>query len=140
MPTMTILVGTRKGAFLVDPDTGPGGMRGPFCDTWPVQHVTHDPATGILYAASGSPWYGPTVWRSTDGGATWTQSGAGLTYGSDGPAVTPVWNIMPTNGALYAGVEPAGLFRSEDAGVTWTHVAGLREHPSLPTWHPVRAV
>ena len=136
MPKTTILVGTRKGAFLVDPDAGPVGIRGPFCDTWPIQHVTHDPGTGILYAASGSPWYGPTVWRSTDRGDTWTQSSEGLSYGPDGPAVTRVWNITPATGALYAGVEPAGLFRSDDDGVSWTHVAGLREHPSLPTWQP----
>lgn len=136
MPSTTILVGTRKGAFLVDPDAGAAGVRGPFCETMPIQHLVFDPATSTLYAASGSPWYGPTVWRSTDLGASWTQSSVGLAYGADEPAVTRVWNITPANGTLYAGVEPAGLFRSDDGGVTWTHVSGLREHPSLPTWQP----
>lgn len=136
MSKTTILVGTRKGVFLVDPDAGATAVRGPFCETMSIQHLTHDPAMGALYAASGSPWYGPTVWRSGDGGATWSQSSEGMSYGPDGPAVTRVWNVTPANGALYAGVEPAGLFRSDDAGATWTHVAGLRHHPSRPDWQP----
>jgi len=47
-----------------------------------------------------------------------------------------IWNVTPAHGALYAGVEPAGLFRSDDRGQTWSHVAGLREHPSTPEWQP----
>jgi len=136
MPRTVILVGTRKGAFLVDPDGGPTAIQGPFCETMPIQHLTHDPVTDTLYAASGSPWYGPTVWRSTDGGASWSQSSLGMGYGPDEPPVTRVWNITPAHGALYAGVEPAGLFRSDDGGLSWTHVAGLREHPSRPEWQP----
>ena len=136
MSKTTILVGTRKGAFLVDPDRGAASISGPHCETMPVQHLTSDPATGTLYGAAGSPWYGPTVWRSTDRGATWSQSSEGMTYGPDEPAVTRVWNITPAHGALYAGVEPAGLFRSDDGGTSWTHVAGLREHPSRPDWQP----
>jgi photosystem II stability/assembly factor-like uncharacterized protein len=78
------------------------------------------------------------VWRSTDLGETWTSSSAGLTYGDapDDPAITRVWNVTAVEDTLYAGVEPAGLFRSDDGGVTWTHVAGLREHPSTPGWQP----
>ena len=131
-----VLVGTRKGAFLIDPLGAAPTVRGPFCGTMPIQHVTWDPASRSLLAGAGSPWYGPTVWRSTDLGETWSQSSEGLTYGDDQPAVTRVWNITPANGALYAGVEPAGLFRSEDGGVTWQHVAGLRAHPSTPDWQP----
>ncbi len=131
-----ILVGTRKGAFVVEPVAGGARIRGPFCGTMPVQHVTWDPATRTLLAGAGSPWYGPTVWRSTDLGDTWSQSSEGLTYGEGEPAVTRVWNVTPAHGELYAGVEPAGLFRSRDGGVTWEHVAGLRAHPSTPDWQP----
>lgn len=136
MSRTVILVGTRKGAFLVDPDGGTAGVQGPFCETMPIQHLAHDPATDTLYGASGSPWYGPTVWRSTDRGATWSQSSLGMGYGPDEPPVTRVWSVTPAHGALYAGVEPAGLFRSEDGGLSWAHVAGLREHPSRPGWQP----
>ena len=37
---------------------------------------------------------------------------------------------------MFAGVEPAGLFRSDDKGVTWQHVEGLTNHPTRPTWGP----
>ena len=37
---------------------------------------------------------------------------------------------------IYAGVEPAGLFRSRDGGATWEHVEGLTNHPSRPEWQP----
>ncbi len=131
-----VLVGTRKGAFVVDPAADGVRIGGPFCGTMAIQHLAWDPAQGTLLAAAGSPWFGPTVWRSTDRGAIWTQSSAGLTFGDDQPAVTRVWNITAAHGALFAGVEPAGLFRSLDGGANWEHVAGLREHPTTPDWQP----
>ena len=130
MATRTLtLLGTRKGAFILELD-GAGervALRGPFCDAMPIQHFAWDPQREALLAAAGSPWYGAVVWRSTDLGETWTQSGEGLTYGQgDGvPAVERVWNLTSVDGSIYAGVEPAGLFRSDDGGVTWSHVAGL---------------
>jgi photosystem II stability/assembly factor-like uncharacterized protein len=95
-----------------------------------------DAATGTIYAAAGSPWYGPAIWRSDDLGATWSHSSAGLTYGDDGPAIPSAWNVTAAHGTVYAGVEPAGLFRSVDRGATWGHVAGLTSHPTRPTWQP----
>jgi photosystem II stability/assembly factor-like uncharacterized protein len=139
MPSrLLILLGTKKGAFVLEGDPTRDGftIRGPFCETMPVGHLAWDPATRALVAGAGSPWYGPTIWRSPDLGATWSQSSAGLTYGEDGPAVTRVWNVTAANGAIWAGVEPAGLFRSDDGGVTWSHVSGLRDHPSRPGWQP----
>src|SRR5205823_10504844 len=71
---------------------------------------------------------------SADLGESWTHSGEGLNFGADGPEVTRIWGIQPAHGALYAGVEPAGLFRSDDGGRSWSHVAGLRQHPTCPDW------
>ena len=135
-----LLIGTRKGAFILESDAARESWRtrGPFCDTWPIHHVNRG-ADGTLYAAGGNAWYGPTVWQSADDGSTWTQSSEGITYGDDENKVTTIWNVTPAPGAndtLYAGVEPAGLFRSDDHGQTWRHVSGLREHPSLPEWQP----
>jgi photosystem II stability/assembly factor-like uncharacterized protein len=132
-----VLVGTRKGAFILQSDESrrTWQLRGPFCETWPIHHLVRD-ANGVLYGAGGSNWYGASVWRSDDDGASWTQSSEGLTYGDDGPKVTTIWNLTPADGTLYAGVEPAGLFRSRDGGRSWQHVAGLREHPSRPDWQP----
>ena len=133
-----LLVGTKKGAFILQSDASRRDwrVRGPFCETWPIHHLVRAGSDGTLYAAGGNAWYGPSVWRSEDDGATWSQSSDGLTYGDDGPTITTIWNLTPSNGTLYAGVEPAGLFRSEDHGQTWSHVAGLREHPSTPEWQP----
>lgn len=133
-----VLLGTRKGAFILESDAGrrDWSLRGPFCETWPLNHVVGDPATGTIYAGGGNEWFGPAVWKSADLGASWTHSSAGLGYAPGEDPIKSVWSLAPANGTLYAGVEPAGLFRSTDAGETWDHVAGLREHPSRPHWHP----
>lgn len=133
-----LLVGTKKGAFILesDADRGRWGMRDPVCDAWPINHFTADTESGYLYAGGGSEWYGPAVWRSGDLGKTWQQSSEGLNYGEGGPDVKTVWSLGRSNGHLYAGVEPAGLFVSADRGASWEHVQGLREHPSSSEWMP----
>jgi len=139
MRRLEVLVGTKKGAFILDGDAVRHDwlVRGPFCETWPIHHFVRA-ADGTLYAAGGNAWYGPSVWRSDDDGVNWSQSSSGLTYGDDGPKITTIWNLTPSvdGKTVYAGVEPAGLFRSDDLGETWTHVAGLRDHYSRPDWQP----
>jgi photosystem II stability/assembly factor-like uncharacterized protein len=39
-------------------------------------------------------------------------------------------------GVIYAGVEPASLFKSADGGATWSHIESLNEHPTTSTWNP----
>jgi hypothetical protein len=175
MPRVMLLVGTPKGAFILESDAErrTWTTRGPLCEGWPIHDLIVEPGSGALLAAGGSPWYGPAVWRSEDLGETWTHSGAGLAFGdghgvgagtadpdgaadrrgaadpagaadgdaaravSEEPAVVTVWSLNTTpDGALLAGVEPAGLFRSDDGGTTFRHVAGLRQHESRPTWQP----
>lgn len=133
-----ILLGTKKGAFILESDGGrrPWTVRGPFCETWPINHVIGDAATGTIYAGGGNEWFGPAVWKSTDCGASWTHSSAGLAYASGEVPIKSVWSLAVASDCLYAGVEPAGLFRSTDGGVSWTHVSGLREHPSRAGWVP----
>lgn len=134
---VALLLGTRKGAFILDqrPD-GTWNVGAPLCDGWPIHHLAWDPDARALLAGGGSPWYGAAVWRSTDFGRTWTHSSEGLGYGDDGPKIESIWNVKASNGSLYAGVQPAGLFRSDDDGQTWSHVSGLRDHPSRPEWQP----
>lgn len=136
-----VMVGTVKGGFLLESDEHrrEWKVRGPFCNGWEVSNMTFDPATGSIVAACFAetwPKTIPAVWRSADLGESWTRSEKGLTYGEDGPALMRIWNLTPAHGVLYAGVEPAGLFRSDDGGESWTHVAGLREHPTRPEWGP----
>ena len=138
MTRTLLLVGTSKGAFILDggADRASWSIRGPLCEGWPIHDLQWDPATRSIYAGGGSVWYGPAVFRSNDLGDTWTHSSEGLTYGDDGPKIPTVWNVTPAHGSIFAGVEPAGLFRSEDGGANWSHVAGLRDHPSRPGWQP----
>ncbi len=138
MTRVLLMVGTKKGAFLLEAGESRRDwrIRGPFCNGFEIRDITYDPADGSIYAAATSPWFGPAVFRSPDLGETWTHSSAGLTYGDDGPSLTRVWNVTPAHGSVYAGVEPAGLFRSDDAGATWHEVTGLRAHPSRPEWQP----
>ncbi len=140
MTTRTqLLVGTKKGAFILDSDEArrDWSVRGPMCEGWPIHDLIVEPGSGAILAAGGNAWYGPAVFRSEDGGSTWTHSSSGMTYGDDGPAIPTVWSLaVGPDGAIFAGVEPAGLFRSDDKGATWQHVEGLTNHPTRPTWQP----
>ena len=133
-----LLAGTTKGVFVLEGDAGrqSWSLRGPFCEAWPINHVIADPATGTLYAGGGGTWFGPAVWKSSDFGASWTHSSEGLSYPEGEEPVKAVWSLAAADGCLYAGVEPAGLFRSDDGGETWRHLDGLRNHPSRPDWQP----
>ena len=88
MSDVQLLVGTPKGAFILDGDADrrDWALRGPLCEGWPIHDLIIEPGTGAILAAGGSPWYGPAVWRSEDDGRTWTHSSDGLTYG-DGEAI-----------------------------------------------------
>ena len=132
------LIGTPKGAFLLerDSDRRDWRRRGPLCEGWPIHDISVEPGTNALLAGAGSPWWGAAVWRSEDLGETWTHSSEGLTYGDEGPKITAVWNVTAAHDAIYAGVEPAGLFRSTAKGRSWAPVEGLTAHPSRREWVP----
>jgi photosystem II stability/assembly factor-like uncharacterized protein len=133
-----LLVGTKKGCFIFESDASRAvwSMRGPFCDMWPIHHVIADATTGTIFAGGGNEWFGPAVWKSSDFGATWSHANAGLGYAEGETPVKAVWSLAPAHDALYAGVEPAGLFKSTDGGLSWAHVSGLRDHPSRASWVP----
>jgi photosystem II stability/assembly factor-like uncharacterized protein len=135
---LLLLIGTKKGAFILDGDETRRSweLRGPFCDTWPMNHVAADEANGAIYAAGGNEWFGPAVWKSTDLGQTWSHSSEGLAYAEGETPIKASWSLLPSGDRVFAGVEPAGLFRSDDAGQSWKHVEGLTRHPSRPHWQP----
>lgn len=135
---LLLLVGTKKGAFIVDGDSGrrSWALRGPFCEAWPIHHVVGDPATGAVFAGGGNEWFGPAVWKTADFGESWSHSSDGLSYPEGTEPIQAVWSLAPGRACLYAGVQPAGLFRSDDGGETWRHLDGLQRHPSRPEWQP----
>ena len=154
MTGVRVLVGTRKGAFILTSD----GKRekwevaGPHFGGWEIYHVAGSPADpDRLYASQSNGWFGQLIQCSRDGGATWEPVGNEFTYqGTPGTHLwydgTPrpwefkrVWHLEPSPsdpGTVYAGVEDAGLFRSTDGGQSWQELAGLRTHRSAPAWQP----
>lgn len=133
-----LLIGTKKGAFIAESDAGrqTWSLKGPFCDTWPINHLIGDPETNTIYGAGGNEWFGPAIWKTTDLGETWSHSSHGLAYAEGDEPIKASWSLAVANGSLYAGVQPAGLFRSDDRGATWRQISGLRDHPTRPEWQP----
>ena len=134
---VTVLVGTRKGCFLLesDADRRDWSMRGPFCDGWPIYHAIHDAATGALYAAAASEWHGAGVWRSADGGESWTMSSEGLSYENGDLKLSKVSGLTAAHGRLLAGAESAGVFESRDGGATWSLLSTLDGQPGRDEWN-----
>ena len=137
MARTLLLVGTRKGCFLLesDGDRRDWEVRGPFCEAWPIYHAIHDPSSGAIYAAAASEWHGSTVWRSPDLGETWTQSSEGLAYEADGERkLSKVSTLAVKDGRVLVGVEAPGIFESRDEGVTWSVLSTLAGEPGSDMW------
>ena len=146
MSSVRVLVGTRKGAFIITADGKRDSwtISGPQFGGWELYHLKASPVNpNRLYASQGSGWFGQLMQRSDDGGKTWEPVGNKFEYASvpgthqwyDG---TPhpwefkrVWHVEPSltdPDTVYAGVEDAALFKTVDGGQTWNEVPGLREH------------
>jgi photosystem II stability/assembly factor-like uncharacterized protein len=137
MPQTLLLVGTRKGCFLLesDGDRRDWALRGPFCEGWPVYHAVHDPSTGAIYAAAASEWHGSAVWKSPDLGETWTLSSEGLAYDADGGRkLSKVSTLAVNNGRVLVGVEAPGIFESRDGGASWSPLSTLAGEPGSDVW------
>ncbi|MBE2223344.1 MAG: exo-alpha-sialidase [Anaerolineae bacterium] len=154
MSGVRVLVGTRKGAFILTSDEKreQWDVTGPHFGGWEIYHLKGSPVNpNRLYASQSSGWFGQIVHRSDDGGVTWETVGNEFVY--DGVAGTHqwydgtehpwefnrVWHFEPSPvdaDTVYAGVEDAALFRSTDAGQTWHELSGLRGHGTGPSWQP----
>ncbi len=139
-----VLVGTRKGAFILhsEPTRRNWQLHGPYCPGSDVFHLTCDSRNGnLLFAAANSMWFGPQIEFSQDLGRSWEQPREQPRF-SDGSGLTVnrLWHIEPGRATeaetLYAGAEPAALFKSEDAGVSWQEIPGLTAHPTREEWQP----
>ena len=139
MSKTVLLVGTRKGCFLLESDESRRDweLRGPFCEGWPIYHAVHDPGTGAIYAAGASEWHGASIWRSPDLGETWQQSSEGLGYGEgeDALKLSKVSGLTVANGRIFAGAENPGVFESRDGGETWSLLTTLAGQPGSESWN-----
>lgn len=138
-----LLVGTRKGAFVLTAGTERRRwqVQAPAFAGTPVYHLTAArQASGelALYAAVNSLIWGADVAVSRDLGRTWESLGRPKYAPEMGLSVERVWHLTPgvEPGTLYAGVEPAGLFVSRDGGKTWEGLDGLNKHESRGKWAP----
>src|SRR5947207_5390894 len=136
MARTLLLIGTRKGAFLLESeDRRDWNLRGPLCESWPVYHAIHDASSGAIYAAAASEWHGSAVWRSTDLGETWALSSEGIGYGDDDPRkVSKVSSLAVSDGRVLVGVEAPGIFQSDDRGETWSLLTTLAGQPGSEAW------
>jgi photosystem II stability/assembly factor-like uncharacterized protein len=137
MARTLLLIGTRKGCFLLesDADRRDWTLRGPFCEGWPIYHAIHDPSTGSIYAAAASEWHGSAVWRTADLGENWELSSEGLAYDADsGRKLSKVSTLAVNNGRLLVGVEAPGIFESRDEGQTWSLLSTLAGQPGSEVW------
>ena len=137
-----LLVATRKGLF--DLRRGGAGWRierTSFVGD-PVSMVLRDPRDGTLYAAQALGHFGVKMRRSRDDGKSWDEIPAPalpkIESDDKAPSVALIWSLE-TGGAgrpgrLWAGVIPAALFRSDDAGDSWQRVDSLWERPERKDW------
>ena len=78
MSKVRVLVGTRKGAFILTSDAKreQWEVSGPHFAGWEIYHLKGSPAdSNRLYASQTSGWFGQLIQRSDDGGKTWHQPG-----------------------------------------------------------------
>ncbi len=154
MGQVRLLVGTRKGAFIMTSSEKRKRWKisGPHFGGWEIYHMKGSPADpNRLYASQCSGWFGQIIQRSNDGGKTWEPVGNKFSYDGvpgthqwyDG---TPhpwefkrVWHLEPSltdPDTVFAGVEDAALFRTTDGGQSWQELPGLRGHESGSRWQP----
>ncbi len=154
MSNVRVLVGTRKGAFVLTSDGTRKSWKvdGPHFAGWEIYHLKGSPADPErLYASQTSGWFGQVMQRSNDGGKTWETVGNQFEYEGtpgthrwydDSPhpwEFKRVWHVEPSRtdpDTVYAGAEDAALFASRDGGQTWAELPGLRTHHTASEWNP----
>jgi photosystem II stability/assembly factor-like uncharacterized protein len=134
--SVRVLVGTRKGAFILTSD----GQRndwhvdGPHFPGWEIYHLKGSPVDpNRIYASQSSGWFGQVGYEG--------EPGTHLFYdGTPRPfEFKRVWHFEPSLSevdTVYAGVEDAAIFRSTDGGKEWNELPSLRQHRTAPAWQP----
>ena len=141
-----LLVGTMKGAFVMRADASRNTWEvgGPYFPGRAIYAMAYDNRNGRsrLWAAVNSPHWGSYLSSTEDFGQSWSEPEAyNIKFPEDTDnALKQIWQIELGNpeqvDTLYCGVEPAALFRSDDAGAGWSLVKGLHDHPHRPQWQP----
>ncbi len=154
MSGVRVLVGTRKGAFILSADgkRDKWDIKGPFLEGWEIYHLKGSPVNpDRIFMSQSTGWFGQIIQRSDDGGETWTPVGNQFVYdgvpgthqwydGTPHPwEFARVWHLEPSLSdpdTVLAGVEDAALFKSTDGGKSWAELSGLRQHDTGHAWQP----
>ena len=139
-----LLVGTRKGLFVVRSEGGTWKLGAPAFVGEPVSQVAVDAKAGTWWAALRLGHFGVKLKRSSDRGASWEEvaTPAFPPKPTEGPwkddatpwTVDLLWALEAGPGRLWAGAMPAGLFVSEDRGASWRLVESLWYRPDRKDW------
>ncbi|MFQ5993878.1 MAG: WD40/YVTN/BNR-like repeat-containing protein [Acidiferrobacterales bacterium] len=145
--SLILFVGTQKGLFLArfDSKSGQWVLEGPHIPGYEILHAWLDPRDQkTAYASAYHVIWGAHIYRSDDCGNTWTALAQAPCHpiGEGEPALKAIWYLQPGHSGhpemLYAGIDPPGLFVSDNRGETWSALPGINEHPTRNTWEPAR--
>ncbi len=164
MKKVLLFAGTRKGGLIITSDESRRQWASSdlHFKAWNMMHMVMDPRDQRIHASAVHEVFGPSTHFSDDFGETWAQaenppvferpSAAHRPLGTPDEARDPeealqkteevlkVWKIEPGRedeaDTLYAGVEPAALFKSTDCGQTWQINQSLYDHPHRADWFP----
>ena len=141
-----LLVGTMKGAFIVNSNAERQNwtVGGPYFPGRAIYALIHDQRNGRarIWAAVNSSYWGSYLSTSDNLGRDWTEPEAySIKFPEDSEtSLKQIWQLEEGHTSdpdtLFCGVEPAALFRSDDAGASWSLVKGLFDHPHRPQWQP----
>ena len=134
-----LLVGTKKGLIvLAGPRGGPMSLAHRAVAGQVVEYSCYDSRSGTYYASVTHGQFGPHLYFTNDPTGEWEEAKGPAFPGDAEAAVDRIWVLEPAadDGALWAGVAPAALLRSEDAGRTWELNRALWNDPSRPQWEP----
>lgn len=144
---VTLFVGTRRGLFRARTDAGRSewDIGPPQIEGHEIAHVCVHPRTpNLLYAAANHGVWGAHVYVSEDAGRSWGPLGPSPHHAESrhGQSVRAIWHlaITPDGRRLYAGIDPPGLFFSDDDGGSWQPVESLNEHPTNRFWEPSKGI
>jgi len=145
MSQLLLMVGTTKGLFLfTGDDRGALTRSGPHFPGRSVYSAVYDDRGGRsrILAAAASMHFGASLMSSDDLGASWHEPDVPIVAfpADSGAALANIWQLAlggpGQDDVIWAGVEPAALFRSADAGASFELVRGLWDHPHRPQWEP----
>jgi hypothetical protein len=143
---LILMVGTVKGAFIFRTDNSRRDFQiaGPYFkgqEVFSTACLPDGKSPRILMGVKSQHW-GATVNWSDDFGASWQEPAEGnlkFPAGSE-LSLNAIWALEPAPrvgpGVVFAGVDPAALYRSDDRGETFHPNAALLNHHERPFWMP----